>query len=212
MSTTTTVMVLGERQIETLLAMCQLAGRCPHELTADILLKAIRDSQYDHEVQHLVAELVHRARRRPHRPGAWRPPMTALMDLPAELRHARIDKISTHLVKIGGTSRLVMIDAGVTVPVGTRKAWSTGDLRHASAVRTVYADGAIVNLACCGVDYTSISNLIGSHPRQKENASQCEALPRRKTSYRTLLVSAPSFGRLGRADPFSVSFHVRRRR
>jgi hypothetical protein len=51
----TSAAILGKRQIRTFLAMCELAGRRPHELAADIVLKAIGTAQRDHRVQHAVA-------------------------------------------------------------------------------------------------------------------------------------------------------------
>jgi hypothetical protein len=118
----------------------------------------------------------------------------------------------TDVVKTGSSSRMVTIDADVTVPAGTSNAWSAGDARHASAVRALYANESIVTLACCGVDYTSISNLIGSHPGQKENAPQSEALP--KTSYPepTSLTFCSLALAGGERNGVGVSFHVRRRR
>lgn len=57
-SVKTSVLILGDRQIETFEALCHLRRRDPHQLAADIVLEAILDAETDHEVQELMS--IHR--------------------------------------------------------------------------------------------------------------------------------------------------------
>lgn len=50
----TTCVVMGERQIEVLEAMCALNGRRPNQLVADIVLGAIKVAQADQDLMEFV--------------------------------------------------------------------------------------------------------------------------------------------------------------
>ncbi|UBU19198.1 hypothetical protein [Nonomuraea gerenzanensis] len=55
--TRTQTRVLGEAQIRTFEALCQVRGRRPHELASYLVLQALRELRYDSEVQKVVAEI-----------------------------------------------------------------------------------------------------------------------------------------------------------
>jgi hypothetical protein len=69
----TTVRIYGEPEIEIWEAMCAASGLRPHELAASIVLRAIRDGQYDHATQRLAQIIRRQQRPRAESHGrAWR--------------------------------------------------------------------------------------------------------------------------------------------